>query len=871
MLRNVPARMLRLFRQLSLPYLRASWGRTLLVVGGIATGVSLIVAINVLNTSVLQNFRSSLESIAGPADLQVALGLGEVGFPEATVESVARDPGVAIAVPLVRGTIALADDPSEVLQLFGTDLTVADRLPRYEVDLAATRQSSRQAANDIIADPQSILLPETFAAAHDLEVGSQIRVSTPHGLQTLTVRGLLRPKGLAAAFGGRLAVMDLAAAQRFLGKEDRIDQIDVVLRTDGEREAVEQRLTAELSPRLTVARPAQRADVYDDVLASVQAMLSGLSLLCLIVGAYIVYNTTSTGSVQRALAMAQLRFVGADEHQLFRLLMCETLVLGVAGAVLGEAYGLGLAYLLRGSLGVGLNTVFQLRFPLDSIHVDLVSQVLSMGLGIATAVGASYSAASSVRALDPLDIIRGAGQAVVRREVRSPRLVAMWIAMVGLSIFSFAAEITFKSFAWGNVGSTFWNASIFVIAVPLVAWAARHLQRFLPRLFGPEGRFATDSLLRAPTRAGVTVAAISGVITASVTVASLSQSFQLSVRDYVTKAIGGDIVVSAVTTEGGWLETPLPGALTDELAAVPGVRSVESLRALPGQPFRDHRIGVLALSDGMIDGDRLPPHWYRRGDPQRAAMALKAGTAVNISMSLADWTGLDVGDSLDLETPTGTLTLPVAGIVPEYTSDRGTVIVSRQLFIERWQDRTVSRFIVFVEPSAAVNAVRQRILAALSDRYRLKVDGLRDAVRYITDKIHEAFGFTDAIQLLISIVTAAGIFDLLLSTIAERRRELALWRLIGADERAVRRSIVIESGTLGIFGVLVGAGIGYVSAAIWVLINYRYLLGFFLEYHFAYASAAISFAVVVTMALAAGYGAARAATRQPILEGIRLE
>src|SRR5215213_9899994 len=107
--------MLRLLRLISYPQLRASWGRVLLIVGGIATGVSLIVALNVLNTSVLENFRRSMELIAGPADLQVTLGLGEVGFPEATIAAVVDDPDVDVAVPLVRGTIALADDPTSVL------------------------------------------------------------------------------------------------------------------------------------------------------------------------------------------------------------------------------------------------------------------------------------------------------------------------------------------------------------------------------------------------------------------------------------------------------------------------------------------------------------------------------------------------------------------------------------------------------------------------------------------------------------------------------------------------------------------------------------------------------------------------------------
>ncbi|MEO6027153.1 MAG: FtsX-like permease family protein [Candidatus Binatia bacterium] len=862
--------MLRLLRLISYPQLRASWGRVLLIVGGIATGVSLIVALNVLNTSVLDNFRRSMELIAGPADLQVTLGLGEIGFPESTVATVGEDSDVEVAVPLVRGTIALADDPANILQLFGTDLTMGDRLPRYEVELAGKKQSARQAANDVVADPRAILVPQTFAADHDLKVGSEMIVSTPRGVQTLVVRGLLIPSGLAAAFGGRLAIMDLTAAQQFLDKEGRIDQIDVVLKSGVDRKAAEQRLTARLSP-LTVAEPAQRAVVYESVLASVQAMLSGLSLLCLIAGAYIVYNTTSTGSIERALTMAQLRFVGADERQLFRLLMCETLVLGIVGAALGEAYGLALAYLLRGSLGVGFNTIFQLRFPLDTIRADLVAQASIMALGVLTAVGASYSAALRVRALDPLEVLRRSSGSQTLGRQRTSRLIVAWVAMIAMSGLAFAAEIAFKSFEWGNIGSTFWNASVFVIAVPLVTWAARRLQHVLPKLFGPEGRFAADSILRAPTRAGVTVAAISGVVTASVTVASLSQSFQMSVRDYVAQAIGGDIVVSAVTTEGGWLETPIPESLGAEIAAVPGIQRVEDLRALPGQPFRDRRIGILALSDGMLDAEHLPPHWYRSGDPAQAAAALAAGTGVNISLSLADWSGLAVGDELSLETPTGRLTLPVVGIVPEYTSDRGTVILSRKLFVTHWQDHSVSRFMVFVKPGTDIAAVRAGILARVADRYRLKVDPLREAVQYISDKIKAAFGFTDAIQLLISIVTAAGIFDLLLSAIAERRRELALWRVIGATESAVRRSIMIESGTLGAFGVAVGAALGYVSAAIWVLINYRYLLGFFLEFHFAFLSAAISFLMVVLMALAAGYGASRAATRQPILDGIRLE
>jgi hypothetical protein len=72
---------LRLLRQVSLRQLRTSGARTGLVIGGTATGVALMIAIAVVNHTVLASFRRTLELIAGPAQLEITLGSGEVGFP----------------------------------------------------------------------------------------------------------------------------------------------------------------------------------------------------------------------------------------------------------------------------------------------------------------------------------------------------------------------------------------------------------------------------------------------------------------------------------------------------------------------------------------------------------------------------------------------------------------------------------------------------------------------------------------------------------------------------------------------------------------------------------------------------------------------
>jgi len=171
----------------------------------------------------------------------------------------------------------------------------------------------------------------------------------------------------------------------------------------------------------------------------------------------------------------------------------------------------------------------------------------------------------------------------------------------------------------------------------------------------------------------------------------------------------------------------------------------------------------------------------------------------------------------------------------------------------------------------AAAAVRRGIEARLGARFRLKILSLAEVLEYHDAYRRRAFAFTDAIQLLVVIVTIAGVFDLLLATIVERRRELAVWRLIGADDRSLRRAVMLESGTIGAVGAVLGIAVSAVTAWIWVRINFRQLLGYDLAFSFPLLSTAWYAALVLAMTVLAGYLAASRAVRSPILEGIQVD
>jgi putative ABC transport system permease protein len=855
----------RLLRRISLRQLRVSWARTLLVVIGIATGVALIVAIDLVNASVLTNFRKSLALISGPASLEVVLGVGEIGFVQGSADVVATDPDVIAAVPLVRGTVSLADGASDEVELFGVDLTAEDELARYGTRLASDDGDMLVWLND----PHSIAFNAQFAEAHAIAVGDRVRLSTRRGIEPFTVRGLLEPHGLARAFGGQIAVMDLPAAQLLLGKVGLVDQVDVVLRDGADPETVRDRLQPRLPPGLNVRRTSQRGALYESVIGSFQAMLTGLSLLCLVAGLYIVYNTTATGAIHRGLGMASLQVAGANPDRLFRLLMVEALILGVVGTGIGLPAGIILAQALTGLVSDSMGVIFQLRFRVDGIAVDGARLLMVGALGAIASLLASYFATRQIIELSPLEVL-SVGPHTIAGKPAPLRFVALWAVMAVATVAALLLEVRYKSAAWGNIASTVWFASSIVLAVPVLSLAHLFFPRILTLVAGPAGRVAAESLFRSTRRTGVTIGAITLVVTVAVTISSVARSQRESVKSYfVDGFLASDLAVSAVATEGGWLESPIPAALASELESVDGVRTVETIRIMPGQLYGDERIAIAGLSDGLFDPHRYPSTWYRSGDAATAARAIVTGRGANVSLSFADRFDVSVGDRIEIASPTGPVPFVVVGIVPDYVSDKGIVIFSANVLAERWNDSLVNRLHVFLRPGVQLEDVRARIVERFRDRYRLKVLSLQEGVTYLARKIDEAFAFTTAIQLLIVVVTVAGIFDLLMAGVWERRRELSVWRVVGAAERLVRRSIIIESAIIGALGSGLGIVVGWVTSLMWVRVNYRYILGYYLDFHFAAGAAVLSVALVISMAVLAGYLAARHATRHSILEGIQ--
>jgi putative ABC transport system permease protein len=751
-----------------------------------------------------------------------------------------------------------------VLQLFGVDL-VSDAIDSYEVRVVGGAD-----VLELLNDSDAVLLTQEYAVRHGLKVGSEVRFAGPTGLHELRVRGLLVATGLATVFGGNLGVMDLPAAQRLFGKDGRVDQIDLLLHPNQPTAVVQERLTAALPQSLTVTRPAMRGERIERAIAAFQAMLDGLSLLCLLASLFIVYNTTATAITERARELAAIRVLGIEQWRIFVLVISEATVLGVIASGLGIALGVMMAHLLTTLVAESMGAIYQVRFSVDLLQLSSREIARALALGVGAALAAAILPARKASRVDPIALMRPDFRDELTLKPSNWQLTSVGALVLlagGLAVF---IEYSQRSIAWGNAGAMLWWLAGLVLSIPAMNGIARLCQRPMTLWFGTAGRVAAAGLLRSPGRTGVTVGVIALSLTVAVGLASAARSFRESQRNLLT--LVGDLVVSAVGTEGGWLESPLSAEVEGELRRLPGIQRVETYRAVQGQLFRGTRIAIVALSPDFLD----TPHFRSMvvaGDADDAVQAIRNDSGVVVSDNFADHFYLSAGDEIEVPTPAGPMAMRITAVVTnDFSGDRGSVLMHRDRFSTHWGgDRQVSHFNIYVTPGNDIDAVRHRIVDTLKGRYLTKVLTLSQLVVYHQNMIDRAFAFTYAIQLLVIAVTLAGIVDLLSTQIIERQREIGLFRVIGADLPVVARAIWLEALMIGLSGAVLGAVISIGTSLIWVRVNFRILIGYIVEHHFALLTAVWCVILAGTVATLAGRMVAARALRQPVLDALRYE
>ena len=862
--------MLRLLRYLSVRHFLRHRLRTFLTFLGVVLGVAVIVAIALVNRTLVGSFQRTIELIAGKSVLQVENG--ESGFRESLFPAVRDTAGVRDAAPAVDGFLPLVGIKGEKLYVYGVDFLADSSIREHEFVGGAFELES---ALDFIARPDSIALTESFARRLGLRAGSTIRLATSRGVRDYTVRALLREQGAAKVFGGNFALMDLPVAQISLGKEGKLDIVDLTVE-EGERvETVRQRIGIRLGGAAQVQRPRERGEQIESLMTSFRVGLFFVSLVALFVGFFLIYNTVSVSVVQRKREIGTLRCLGVLRRQILSLFVMEALAIGCAGSIAGIFTGILLANAALLVVGQTVNSLF---FQLDVGNGAFALREIWIGLavGMGVSVLAAIHPAWQATRVTPLESSR---QAVWRPRARGTSRaslagLALLIAAPALAAISFAGATGVEKFTIGVVAMMLFLLGLSFLAPLFVFWWAGIFWRFashLPKDSGflrGEARLACDSLRRAPGRSGITIATLMISLAAIFTVAAFVTSVRESLLLWVDRMVTADLVVHSGAKTAGPLNVPLKEELGAKFAAVPGVAVVDFYRLIRSN-YEGRPIMIESFSARRSARVRTLP--MIAGDGVAALGQMAAGEGVIVSESFRDKFGKTVGDIIRLSTPSGSVSFKIIGVYVDYTSDSGSVLIEREIYKKLWGDDLVDAFDLWLARGADPQAVIDRINRDYGDQYQLFVSTHKELKDNVIRLMEQSFSVNYAVEIVAVVVAIFSVINTLLASILDRTREIGVLRAIGATNKQLRGMVMAEAGWIGFLGGVLGLFAGAVMSYHHVVYNTRFLTGWTFQYYYPAGVAVLSLVGSVVLCLLAGYLPAKRAASIPIVSAIGYE
>ncbi|HEY1268953.1 MAG TPA: FtsX-like permease family protein [Candidatus Binatia bacterium] len=862
--------MLRLLRLVSWRHAKRHRLRTLLTFLGIVLGVAVIVAIALVNRTLTGSFQRTIDLIAGKAVLQVENG--ESGFPEALYPTIRDTPGVADAAPSVNGFLPLVDRKGEKLYVYGVDFLADSSVREHEFVGGA---SAMEDALDFIANPDSVALTETFARRLNLPVGSKVRLATSCGVREYSVRALMKEEGAATVFGGSFALMDLPVAQIALGKEGKLDIVDVTTDPGESIETVRQRLQARAGGAAQAVRPRERGEQVESLMTSFRVGLFFVSLIALFVGFFLIFNTVSVSVIQRKREIGTLRCLGILRRQILSLFVLEALALALAGSIAGIAVGFLLAQAALYSVGQTVNSLF-FHFDIASSGADLREVWIGLAGGIGIALLAAVYPAWQAARVTPLESAR---QAVWRpRRAGVSRATVVGIVLILLApaaaMVSPAGLGGVGKFTLGVIAMMLFLLGMSFLAPLFVSWWAGLFWRATGRLparagfLRNEARLACDSLRRAPGRSGMTIATLMISLAAIFTVAAFVASVRESLLNWVDRMVTADLVVHSGARTAGPLNVPLREEFGAKLEAVPGVAVVDYYRLIRST-YEGRPIMVESFSAQRSARVRTLP--MVSGDGAAALQDLAAEKGVLVSESFQRKFGKNTGGTIRLATPSGPVEFKIIGVYVDYTSDSGSVLIDRSLYKRFWKDDLVDAFDLWLAPGAAPESVTAAINQRYGDEYQLFVSTHRELKANVVRLMEQSFSVNYAVEIVAVVVAIFSVVNTLLASVLDRTREIGVLRAIGATRKQLRGTVMAEAGWIGILGGLLGLFAGAIMSYHHVVYNTRFLTGWSFQYYFPTEVAVLSLLASVALCLLAGYLPAKRAAEIPIVAAIGYE
>ena len=292
------------------------------------------------------------------------------------------------------------------------------------------------------------------------------------------------PAGSAGALDD-LVITDIATAQDLFGEGGKLSRIDLVLAESAEGAVSLARIREACAGRCEVVTAASRSLAVTQMTRAFSLNLGALSLLALVVGMFLIYNTMTFAVVQRRSELGTLRVLGVTRGEVFAMIAREALALAVPATVLGLVFGVLLASEL---VRLVTRTINDLYYVVNVRALSVGASTLGKGIGLglgATLLAALAPAWEATRTEPCITLRRSTSEATFA--ARTPRFawLGAGVILVSSALFAVSGRSLVASYV-GLFGVMLGTALVTPLATRVFANLARPAAG---RLFGVLGKW----------------------------------------------------------------------------------------------------------------------------------------------------------------------------------------------------------------------------------------------------------------------------------------------------------------------------------------------------------------------------------------------
>ena len=312
-----------LLTRMTFRHWRSKMGHYFLLLGIVAVGVGAFNGIRQASRSASANFGLFNQAVSGQSDFLIESPVQRLLEEDlAKLTRLSKEPDWHL-VPVIEGSVTAVKNGREdkkQLRLIGLDLLALGNLPTLAKE---GLKFSDEDANwyDWLGSKNEVWVGQKTADLLEVKQGDSISFLASGRLVKMKIRMILNdPDG---NLPDDLVLADLPTVQTLLSRPGELNRVEVVIDQVNRREDtaylndIENRLARELPQNLSLAPTQNRAADRAAMTAAFRLNLTILSLIAILVGAYLILQALDAAVVRRRSEIATLRSLGVDGSILF--------------------------------------------------------------------------------------------------------------------------------------------------------------------------------------------------------------------------------------------------------------------------------------------------------------------------------------------------------------------------------------------------------------------------------------------------------------------------------------------------------------------------------------------------------------------------